>query len=168
MAARKKNSGGSTMLAIVAGLYIAGQVHHPAKGLDGARAVVADAIGAATLSTGYGMASWARAFLRADGKRATACNVSFMEGWQRTEGTYGRFRNPLDTTEQMPGSWSVNSVGVQEYPSLSEGIRASVITIRNGRYGGIESALAAGDSAQAAASAVGDSPWGTPWFSAAC
>jgi hypothetical protein len=68
----------------------------------------------------------------------------------------------------MPGSYAINSAGVQHYTSLRQGLQATVITIRNGRYPAIQSALAAGNDARAAADAVMSSPWGTQNFEANC
>ena len=62
----------------------------------------------------------------------------------------------------------MNSVGVQAYPAWQEGMQANLSAITNGLYGGILSALRAGDNAQAVADAVASSPWGTEAFSATC
>jgi len=126
---------------------------------------------AVPLAGSYTQSSWADAFLRSAGEPDTACNHAFVVAWEGAEGgNWGnpaRY-NPLDTTMREPGSWSMNSVGVQAFPSWREGLQANVATLRNGYYGGTISALNAGNSAQAAADAVAASPWGTPSFTASC
>lgn len=107
---------------------------------------------------------WARTILEAMGYRQTNANVTAMMAWMNAEGgnwnntaTY----NPLNTTQRMPGSHSMNSVGVQAYTSWEQGISATIKTLKNGYYGSILSALKAGNSAQSVANAVVNSPWGT-------
>ena len=101
----------------------------------------------------------------------TACNIGAVTAWEAAEG--GEWdntaaANPLDTTQPEPGSWPMNSVGVQAYPSWAEGLEANLTVITNGLYGGILSALAAGGNAQAVADAVAASPWGTEPFTPSC
>jgi hypothetical protein len=119
----------------------------------------------------YTQASWARALLRADSDPRTRCNLDGVTAWERAEG--GHFANaarynPLDSTMREPGSWSMNPVGVQAYPSWRAGFRATLATLHNGLYGNVLAALRAGDSAQAIADAVAASPWGTQPFTARC
>lgn len=119
----------------------------------------------------YTPSSWASALLSAGGWPQTACNLAAIEAWERAEG--GNWENsaaynPLDTTEPAPGSWSMNSVGVRAYSSWQEGFQATLVTLENGNYPGILSALRAGDSAQSVADAVASSPWGTGGFQASC
>lgn len=112
-------------------------------------------------------ASWAQALLGGLGIAATTENVRAIVAWERAEGGHwsnsARF-NPLNTTQQMPSSQSMNSVGVQAYTSWSQGIAATVQTLRNGRYEGVLVALRQGQCAPCVASAVGASPWGTGRF----
>jgi hypothetical protein len=56
-------------------------------------------------------------------------------------------------------------VGVKAYTSWAQGLRATVITLGNGLYGGILAALRSGNDANAVAGAVAASPWGTGSFS---
>jgi hypothetical protein len=111
--------------------------------------------------------SWANAFLAAAGEPQTSENVRAVVGWEKAEGGHwadsARF-NPLNTTQAEPGSVPINSVGVQAFTSWAQGLQATVATIRNGRYGGILAALAAGNCAQCVANAVAASPWGTGRF----
>jgi hypothetical protein len=118
-----------------------------------------------------GQQQWAQAFLSAAGEPQTPCNVAAVTAWEVAEGggvTNDAAYNPLNTTEREPGSWPVNSIGVQAYPSYAEGLQANVTVIQNGLYGGILAALQQGGDAQAVADAVAASPWGTEPFTATC
>jgi hypothetical protein len=112
-------------------------------------------------------ASWAQTLLAALGDGITPENLRAITSWERAEGGHwanaARF-NPLNTTQTMPGSRAMNSVGVQAYTSWGQGLTATVTTLRNGRYGSILGALRAGDCAACVAAAVGASPWGTGRF----
>lgn len=111
--------------------------------------------------------SWARALLAQLGDRATPENVRAVVAWERAEGghwTNDARYNPLNTTQRMPGSRTVNAAGVQAYRTWGDGLRATVITLENGRYGGVLSVLRAGGCALCVAEAVGASPWGTGRF----
>ena len=154
--------------AVAAGIGLAALTgHHATTG--GAAAVTARAV--VPDGSAYTPASWAVALLTSGGWPRTACNIGAITAWENAEGgnwaNSARF-NPLDTTEPQPGSYPMNSVGVQAYTSWAEGFRATLTTLANGNYGGILAALAAGDSAQAVAVAVAASPWGTAPFQAAC
>jgi hypothetical protein len=107
------------------------------------------------------------ALLNALGAPVTSQNLLAIMSWEVAEG--GGFGgrtafNPLNTTLPMPGSRPVTAVGVQAYTSASQGLTATVNTLRNGRYSGIIAALRAGNSAQAVERAVAASPWGTGSF----
>lgn len=162
-------SGSGIRLAAIAGvgfLIINGQhAHHHKHHGTGASLL---SYAAVPYSGGYSSRTWARAFLKGAGLPRTGCNVSAVEAWQRAEGTYGSYRNPLDTTQRAPGSHSVNSVGVQKYVSWRQGLHASAVTLGNGYYPGIIAALRAGNDAQRVATAVQESRWGTGPFTAGC
>jgi hypothetical protein len=115
-------------------------------------------------SGGKTPASWARDFLRNLGIRATGQDLRAIVGWEKAEGGHwansARF-NPLNTTLNMPGAVSINSVGVKAYRSWQQGMRATVQTIKNSAYSGIIAALRDGRSAMSVADAIGSSPWGT-------
>jgi peptidoglycan hydrolase CwlO-like protein len=111
--------------------------------------------------------TWAQAFLKSLGVPLTVDNVAAVVAWEMAEGGnwYNTaYYNPLNTTQSMPGATVFNSVGVKAYTSWVQGLRATVITIRNGYYGAILSALSRGNDAQAVADAVAASPWGTGSF----
>lgn len=133
---------------------------------DGTKATSAVDLAAPVVGD-YTPTSWAQALLGDLGDAATAADVQAITAWERAEGGHwsnsARF-NPLNTTEREPGSWPMNPVGVQAYPNWAEGFAATLATLRNGRYGGILAALAAGNCAPCVADAVGASPWGTGRF----
>jgi murein DD-endopeptidase MepM/ murein hydrolase activator NlpD len=111
--------------------------------------------------------NFAVALLNAVGAPVTSQNLLAIVSWETAEG--GGFGNraqfnPLNTTLQMPGSHAINLVGVQAYTSSSQGLTATVNTLRGGAYRGIIAALKAGNSAQAVERAVAASPWGTGNF----
>ena len=112
--------------------------------------------------------SWARALLVAMRLPVTADNVAAVTAWEMAEGGHWyntAYFNPLNTTQSMPGATVFNSVGVKAYTSWKQGLEATVITLKNGYYGGILDALRRGNDSTAVASAVGASPWGTGNFS---
>lgn len=163
---KKKGSGNATgaTVAVFIGLALA------SGGMKVHKGIHADltAIGGAGQ---YTPTSWARAVLRADGLPRTPCDVGALTAWEAAEGGHWHNTaqyNPLDTTQPEPGSQSMNSAGVQAYPSWQEGLQATLATLNNGRYSAIISALQAGDNAQQVADTVSASSWGTGGFQANC
>jgi peptidoglycan hydrolase CwlO-like protein len=111
--------------------------------------------------------TWAQAFLKSLGMPMTVDNVAAVLAWEMAEGGHWyntAYYNPLNTTQSMPGATVFNSVGVKAYTSWAQGLKATVITIRNGYYGSILEALSRGNDARAVADAVAASPWGTGSF----
>ena len=111
--------------------------------------------------------TWAQAVLKSLGMPITADNVAAVVAWEMAEGGHWyntAYYNPLNTTQSMPGATIFNSVGVKAYTSWAQGLKATVITLHNGYYGGILEALSRGNDAQAVADAVAASPWGTGSF----
>ena len=155
-------------MAVAAAVILAGAGHGAASA---AHSAVPATVAAAPSGSGYTPATWAAAFIGALGDQDTPCNQAAIVAWEAAEG--GNWDNtaqynPLDTTMPEPGSWPMNSVGVQAYPAWQEGMQANLSAITNGLYGPVLSALQAGDSAQAVANAVGSSPWGTGYYEASC
>jgi len=112
--------------------------------------------------------TWAQALVKSLGAPLTADNVAAIVAWEMVEGGHWyntAYYNPLNTTQSMPGATVFNSVGVKAYTSWAQGLRATVITLNNGLYGGILAALRSGNDANAVAGAVAASPWGTGSFS---
>jgi peptidoglycan hydrolase CwlO-like protein len=116
----------------------------------------------------FNQLTWARALLVAMRFPVTADNVAAITAWEMAEGGHWyntAYYNPLNTTQGMPGATVFNSVGVKAYTSWKQGLEATMITLKNGYYGGILDALRRGNDASAVAAAVGASPWGTGDFS---
>lgn len=116
----------------------------------------------------FNQLTWARAVLVAMRFPVTADNVAAVTAWEMAEGGHWyntAYFNPLNTTQGMPGATVFNSVGVKAYTSWRQGLQATMITLKNGYYGGILDALRRGNDASAVAAAVGASPWGTGNFS---
>ena len=116
----------------------------------------------------FNQLTWARALLVAMRLPVTADNVAAITAWEMAEGGHWyntAYYNPLNTTQSMPGATVFNSVGVKAYTSWKQGLEATMITLKNGYYGGILDALRRGNDSTAVAAAVGASPWGTGNFS---
>jgi hypothetical protein len=74
---------------------------------------------------------WATSFLKVMGAPRCHSNVVVTIAWQAQEGTQADW-NPLATTHPMDGSTDFNSVGVQNYGSLEQGLQATRETIEHG------------------------------------
>jgi hypothetical protein len=90
---------------------------------------------------------FAKALLQKMGAPATDANVKSLSRWATREG--GNWHNsahfnPLCTTQRMPGSHSMNHVGVQAYQNWNQGLDATAKTLNNGGYNDIVSALMGG------------------------
>jgi hypothetical protein len=87
---------------------------------------------------------WARLLLRVLDAPVCRSNLVAVVSWQVAESTQAAW-NPLATTHRMDGSTDFNPVGVQNYRSLAQGLRATVETIDFGwdvyRYGPIVTSL---------------------------
>jgi hypothetical protein len=156
-------------VAVLTGLALAVVVHAGAGHGHG----TPDAATAAAIPAGgsYTPQAWASAFLGIIGEPRTPCNLAAIEAWETAEGgawSNSATYNPLNTAQPEPGSYPVNSDGVQAYPSWQEGLAGNAAAITNGLYGPVLAALSAGDNAQAVADAVAASPWGTSSFTASC
>jgi len=103
--------------------------------------------------------------LRGIGAPITAANIATLVGWERAEGGNASF-NPFNTTLSEPGATSYNSVGVRNYVSEAQGIRATVDTLKSSYYANVVAELRKGNDPAGVARAVGASPWGTPDFEA--
>jgi hypothetical protein len=126
----------------------------------------------------------------------TAANEFAFETWERAEGggagcpgqpantapwaySAGPAGNPINAERDEPGSSNWNSAGVQIYANADGhtcwywGVTANASVLLNGDYAAILNVLdhpSSSDDTQCVdlAQAVGDSPWGTPNFSADC
>jgi len=142
------------------------------SGHGGGRILPASMASVPGISSGSGnQVQFAHDFLAALHDPQNTCDMNAMLGWEQAEGggvTNDAANNFLNTTQREPGSWSINSVGVQAYPSYAEGLAANLTAIRNGLYQPVLSALAAGNSAEDVAVAIENSPWGTRSVDANC
>lgn len=108
---------------------------------------------------------WAQDLLEMMGWPDTKVNQMSIVNWEAAEGGATNNTatwNPISTTQREPGSKSINSVGVQAYPSMSEGLAATVTTLQNGMYPGIaKSFMSPSNSIGQNEAAIVASPWGT-------
>lgn len=104
--------------------------------------------------------NWQAQILKGVGAPVTPQNLLFVNDWAKAEGG-GATNNPFNTTQPAPGAGSYNRVGVRNYGSPQQGIRATIQTLGNGRYGNILGELRQGDNARETAGALAASPWGT-------
>ncbi len=106
--------------------------------------------------------AWAHLFLQAIGAPACSNNLVVVVAWQAAEGTPAAW-NPLATTLASPGSSTFNPVGVQNYPSVNDGVHAAAQTLRNGYlthgYGWILYDLAVCAFPTTTAQAINASDW---------
>lgn len=86
---------------------------------------------------------WAVRVLHEIGAPVTKANLRFLNAWAHREGTSAK-NNPLATTQPEHGSTSFNSVGVQNYPTLNLGAKATAATLENGYYDDVLKALRTG------------------------
>jgi peptidoglycan hydrolase CwlO-like protein len=105
---------------------------------------------------------WAGRFLRFIAAPTCRDNLVVVMAWQANEFTQARW-NPLATTHRMMRSTSFNEVGVQNYVSLTQGVRASVETLTGGAtsygYQAILDALGTCADAMTTAEAIRASAW---------
>ena len=105
---------------------------------------------------------WAQRFLRYIAAPTCRDNLVVVMAWQANEFTQARW-NPLATTHRMKRSTSFNEVGVQNYVSLTQGVRASAETLTGGAtsygYQAILDALDRCEDAVGTAEAIRASAW---------
>jgi len=87
-------------------------------------------------------------------------NMKFMYAWRQAEGNGGKY-NPFNTTWNMPGSTTMNSVGVRNYVSLEDGMVATIKTLKNGYYNCIVNGLKDDIGASNIARCESLKTWGT-------
>jgi len=94
------------------------------------------------------------------GAPVTSENLKYLYAWRQAEGKGGRY-NPFNTTWKRPGSTKMNSVGVQHYTSLEDGMIATLKTLRNGYYDCIVNGLKNDIGASEIAKCPSLKTWGT-------
>lgn len=150
--------GAVVVAAGAAGAHQSGHAGH--GGITEAAGIPRLVTGGGSLTTPYG---WDHALLAALGDPQTSCNVNAVREWERREG--GGFGNqaaynPLNVNPGPGAGWpGYSAIGAWAFPDAQTGLRYTVSTIRNGYYGGILSALRAGNSAQGVCDAIMASPW---------
>jgi len=110
---------------------------------------------------------WSAGLARALGNDApTAETIAFLIAWQQAEdelegGAFQR-NNPLNTTMEMPGAWTVNGDGVRGYVSYESGIAATAATLRGDYpgYADIRAGITTNDPERALRGLYA-APWGT-------
>lgn len=82
--------------------------------------------------------TWAAGVLNGLGAPLNQTNVDTLFAWSSAETDpypLMRWNNPLDTTQpEGAGNVDANSVGVKIYPTVEQGIAATVTTLLNGYY----------------------------------
>ena len=126
------------------------------------RAEALAAVGTAFQGPGHvSYGAWAGLFLRAVGAPGCQANLITLVAWQYSEFTQAAW-NPLADTLAMSGSTTFNSVGVQNYVSLDQGLQATRFTLVNGSafgYGAILSDLVGCADPMSTARAINASMW---------
>jgi hypothetical protein len=113
--------------------------------------------------------AWATQLLTAMGAPVTDSNINALTTWQSREGGHwnnSAAYNPLNTTLDMGGSESMNSVGVKRYTSWDQGIQATLQTLTGKNadargYSAIVNALKSGADTATILSAISNSAWVT-------
>lgn len=106
--------------------------------------------------------AWATDWLNVAGFPATPENIAVVYSWEWAEsGGGGGMWNPLNTTQPWPGATNANSVGVKNYLSRLDGLRANAHVIHNGFYPVVVARFTMGNNAPATRDAITASPWGT-------
>lgn len=115
---------------------------------------------------------WAKDFLSRIGAPQSDSNIKALNTWMQAEGkgwstSLNRATfNPLNTTLDMPGSVSFNSVGVKAYTDYEQGMNATISTLTgknaSGRgYTAIIDALKQDAGVSSVLTAVNNSAWRT-------
>lgn len=115
------------------------------------------------------------AILAGLGAGAPAQTIAALRAWFAAEGGAGpqwgiagnvAAYNPLNTTLDLPGSAPTpgNVPPVRAYASWSQGIIATVATLKQANMAGIAAVLRSGGDCHALSAAVAASPWGTGAF----
>ena len=78
-------------------------------------------------------ADFAKAVIFAGGWSQHLNNHVALVAWMEGENTLAKY-NPFATSHPMPGATNFNSSGVKNYVSFSQGVQATVETIRLTRY----------------------------------
>jgi len=109
-------------------------------------------------------AEWAKSFLKWADLPSTKHNLWALVAWESAEGGNAKW-NPLNTTQRWTGSTDYNAVGVQNYRTETDGLNATLKTIKQTPsylgYVAIVDALRRDALAHDTLVAVENSAWGT-------
>lgn len=121
---------------------------------------LAAALRALSNGTPMSFGRWASAFLGRLGAPIERNNLVAVVSWETAEFTMARW-NPLATTYPMPGATAFNGSGVRNYVSLSQGLQATIATLRapGHGYGAILRDLARNADPMDTAQAINASGW---------
>jgi peptidoglycan hydrolase CwlO-like protein len=114
--------------------------------------------------TGVGVSfgRWAELLLSRLGAPICQDNLIAVVAWESAEGTAAAY-NPLATTHDFPGATDFNGVGVKNYPSLGDGIQATIDTLVLGSptygYGAVLASLSTCAPAESTGAAINASSW---------
>lgn len=86
-------------------------------------------------------------------------NVRALQLWHQSEGTPEDWNNWLATTIDGHGGRIVNSAGVKQYPTVEDGVAATVATLRLSYYDLVVKHLQTGAALVDIFSAINQSPW---------
>ena len=121
----------------------------------------------ASMSSSGNQSEFATSLLAGLGAPLTEGNVKALTTWMRFEGGHWKNNakyNPLNTTLTVPGSTSMNSVGVKAYANWNEGLQATISTLTGAKaddrgYTAIVNALRSGTDPNSVLDAVNNSAW---------
>jgi hypothetical protein len=93
--------------------------------------------------------------------RIDGSTLAFGVAWAAFEGN-DALNNPWSTTEDGFGGWDYNDVGVKNYPTLLDGIAATISTLLDSPYEHLRIVLGRRDSTiREILGALNSSPWGS-------
>jgi len=105
-----------------------------------------------------------KSVLKCIGAEPTKSNMLFLYAWRQAEGG-GAKNNPFNTTQKMEGATNYNKIGVKNYRTSEDGIKATCKTLINGRnkygYDKIIDGLKNDVGLSKLSDAVVNSKWGT-------
>lgn len=158
--------GSSDELSNIAGALLGGIGAGPsptAQSSNPSKNTTSPAPGQGAGAAGPGLTNYIKAVLKGIGAPASGANITSMTDWGGKESIYpggpgkGGKWNEWNTIVKMPGSTNYNNLGggmgVQNYPSETEGIQATVKTLEMPNFHAIVSQLRTGKGL------MGTGPW---------
>ncbi len=155
--------GAVLVMAATAGTRASAKPGKPARQAQAGVHPPAPGIPAGTSTSLDTPAGWARALLKAEGDPQTSCNLNAVTAWETAEG--GGFGNqaaynPLNLNPPASIGWPGQpATGAWAFPDAADGLKYTIQTLNNGLFGGILTALRAGNNAQNVCTQIMASPW---------